>query len=128
MKAYLLVIAASGVTFSSPLNLSLLFPLPCVWLRFILILLYNKFLKLLKATGRQRCNKNNRGERGGHQELEQWCHQMASTTSTAKGFTSPHNMSEGRDLFHSKKQTNKTNGEKQTNLVKCSRQRNRKIS
>lgn len=41
------------------------FPLPPThaWLRFILILLYDKFLKRLEAVGRERCNKNNRGER-----------------------------------------------------------------
>lgn len=38
-------------------------PLTHAWLRFILILLYDKFLKLLEAVGRERCNKNNRGER-----------------------------------------------------------------
>lgn len=41
------------------------FPLPLMhaWLQFILILLYDKFPKLLEAVGRERCNKNNRGER-----------------------------------------------------------------
>lgn len=56
----LYAISTFAVTFLVPPFHS---PLTHVWLWFILILLYDKFLKLLEAVGRERCNKNNRGER-----------------------------------------------------------------